>query len=190
MRAPPTPAFAHTRVALLVAQTFKADGKLGKDKFQGSLQAAFSHNNLEFKDVKIDTASKVGGKMNLKDVADGLDLTFAAEDGLVTANSASAKFGIAYKNADFGTFNAAVNVIEGPVVTADTLINYQGFLVGGEAELNTGIRGAGDMSWTKYNVGLGYDGADFRVGVTSCVAVPCRSWCAAAARVHAPCSCP
>ena len=150
-------------------QTFKADGKLGKDKFKGSLEAAFSHNNLEFKDVKIDTASKVGGKMNLKSVADGLDLTFAAEDGLVTANSASAKFGLAYKNADFGTFNAAVNVIEGPVVTADTLINYQGFLVGGEVELNTGLRSGSALDWSKYNVGVGYDGADFRVGVTSCV---------------------
>lgn len=147
--------------------TLKSEGKLGKDKFSAKLQAAFKRNNLEFKDIAIDTNAKVSGKMNLKGVADGLDLTFAAEDGLVTANSCAAKFGLAYKNAEFGTFNTAVNVIDGPVVTADALVNYQGFLVGGEVELNTGVRAGTGLDWSKYNVGLGYDGGDFRVGVTS-----------------------
>mmetsp|Transcript_54002 Transcript_54002/g.109869 ORF Transcript_54002/g.109869 Transcript_54002/m.109869 type:complete len:290 (-) Transcript_54002:241-1110(-) len=147
--------------------TLKSQGVLGKDKFRASVEAAFNHNNLEFKDIKVDTNAKVSGKMNLKSVADGLDVTFAAEDGLVSANSCAAKFGLAYKNADFGTFNTAVNVIDGPVVTADTLINYQGFLVGGEVELDTGVRAGTGLNWNKYNVGLGYDGGDFRVGVTS-----------------------
>lgn len=147
--------------------SFKADGKLGKDKFTGSLEGAFTYNNLEFKDIKIDTNSKVSGKMNLTGVADGLDVTFAAEDGLVTANSCSAKFGVKYTQADLGTFNAAVNVIEGPVVTADGLVNYNGLLVGGAVELNTGLKSGGNLDWTQYNVGLGYDGGDFRVGVTS-----------------------
>jgi hypothetical protein len=146
--------------------TLKSKGVLGKDKFKANIEAAFTRNNLEFSDIAIDTSAKVAGKMKLKGVADGLDVTFAAEDGLVSANSCSAKFGLAYKK-DNATFNTAVNVIDGPVVTADTLVNYQGFLIGGQVELNTGMRAGTGLDWTKYNVGLGYDGGDFRVGVTS-----------------------
>lgn len=145
----------------------KTQGKLSGKGFSGKLEGSFSRNNLEFKDVTIDTKSNVSGKMNLKGVADGLDLTFAAEEGLVAAGNSAARFGFNYAAKDLGTVNMDVNVIDGPVVSADALVNYNGVLVGGEVELDTGLRSSKNMDWTKYNVGLGYDGGDFRVGVTS-----------------------
>jgi len=145
----------------------KAEGVLGADNFKGKLVTGFSRNNLEFKDLTIDTSSNVKGKMKLKGVAKGMDLTFDAEDGLVAANKCAARFGLAYKKADFGTFNAKVNLIDGPVVNADTLVSYKGFLIGGEVEIDTGMRNAKALDWNKYNVGLAYDGGDFRVGVQS-----------------------
>lgn len=145
----------------------KTQGKLAASGFSGKLEGSFSRNNLEFKDLSIDTSSNVGGKMTLVGVADGLNLTFAAKDGLVAANKCSARFGFNYKKADLATFNMDVNVIDGPVVSADAMVNYQGVLVGGNVELDTGLRNAKAMDWTTYNVGLGYDGGDFVVGVTS-----------------------
>lgn len=151
--------------------TFKSEGKLGAKGFAASVEAKFKRNNLKFDKLRIGTDGKVAGEMTLADVADGLNLTFKAEDGTTAADSSSkGVFGLQYTNADVGVIRADVDVINGPRVSADALFNYEGFLLGGCVKANTGLN-AGDeekksgFKVEDYNVALGYDASDFRVAV-------------------------
>jgi len=113
--------------------------------------------------------------LKLAGLAKGLDATFEATEGTADSNvDSAAVFGLNFGQ-DWGTVTASVDVINGPVVNADALLKYQGFLVGGAVKINTHLHGASDedsknagLAVEDYGVAFGYDGADFRVAAQTC----------------------
>lgn len=150
--------------------TFKASGTLGASGFASELDAKFSKSNLSFDKIRVGTDGVVKGEMTLSGLADGLDVTFQAEEGTSSSTAAGkAVFGLDYTNADFGRIRANVDVVNGPVVNADALFKYEGFLVGGAVQMNTNLsadkKEAKGFDVEDYNVALGYGGDDFSCGV-------------------------
>lgn len=157
-------------------QKFTGEGKLKAGKgFDTKLKAEYADGNLSLEKLELSSKGTLAGELKLSGVADGVDLTFEAEEALRGAAAISkGVVGAAYKNADVNA-KLALDLINGPTATASVLGKYEGFLLGGTAVFNTGINGderkEGDdksaAGLESYGVAIGYEGADFRVAAVT-----------------------
>lgn len=142
--------------------TFKSEATLG-DSVSAKLDTKFKRDNLSLDKLAIGSDGKLVGELSLSGLADGLDVTFKAQDGPTTSDIKTfGKLGAEYSN-DQVFVVADVDLIKGPTVTASAAFKYDSFVVGGCGTFNTGAMDKSGSGLGDYGVGLGYVGDGFRV---------------------------
>uniref|UniRef100_A0A7S1C8S9 Porin domain-containing protein n=1 Tax=Bicosoecida sp. CB-2014 TaxID=1486930 RepID=A0A7S1C8S9_9STRA len=145
---------------------FTSEGKLAGKGFDGILKAEYEQGNLKLNKLELSTAGKVAGELTLKGLADGVELSFKAEEGLRTSGTISAGVLGGSYTADAFRVDADVDLINGPTLAAAAITKYEGFLVGGHAKFNVAPKEGAD-GLEDFGFALGYDGADFRAAATT-----------------------
>lgn len=146
-----------------LSQKFTSEGTLGGAGFAGKLAGEYSAgDNLKLKKLELASKGTLTGELSLVGLADGVELTFEAVEGLRTSGAISkGELGASYTT-DTVRADVAVDLINGPALSASAVTQIEGVIVGGKAGFN-----ASSGSLDDYGVALGYNGSGYRVAAVT-----------------------
>lgn len=117
--------------------TFTSDAAVS-GKASANLKLEYKHGNVSVDKLSVGTDKKIVGEFTFTEAVKSTDVLFKFTDGhRADAKDINASFGAVIKGGDAGTHTVDVDVLSGPNITAASLFQYKGFLLGATASLNT-----------------------------------------------------